>query len=97
MYGTIARMKPKPGEESAVVELMREWSESRGKTIAGFKSSYLYRPVASPDELVLTVAFADRESYEQNADDPGQDEWYQRLRAVLQSDPDWEDGDIVSG
>ena len=42
-------------------------------------------------------AFADKESYEQNADDPGQDEWYQRLRAVLQSDPDWEDGDIISG
>ena len=97
MYGTIARMRPKTGQESVVIELMREWGETKGKTTAGYKASYVYRPDRSPEEIVLVVAFADKQSYDRNAGDPEQDKWYGRLREALQSDPDWEDGQIIYG
>lgn len=95
MYGSIARLKPKPGQESAVVELMREWAQGRGAKVGGFESSLVYRPDDRPEELVMVVAFADKASYDANADDPEQDKWYQRFREALQEDPAWEDGEIV--
>ena len=64
MYGTIARITPKPGQESAVIALMEEW---------------------------------DRESYRANSEDPKQDEWYRKIRDLLQADPVWEDGEILYG
>ncbi len=41
--------------------------------------------------------FTDREAYRRNADDPAQDARYREMRALLAADPEWHDGEIVSG
>ena len=43
------------------------------------------------------AVFEDKASYEVNADDPGQDKWYRELRANLEADPEWQDGEYVAG
>jgi hypothetical protein len=45
------------------------------------------------DEVLLVVMFEDRESYHRNADDPAQHEEYLKMRALLEADPEWTDGE----
>jgi hypothetical protein len=42
---------------------------------------------------VIVAVFDDRDTYFKNADDPAQDERYQRMRALLSEDPTWTDGE----
>jgi len=95
MYGTIARMRPKPGQTKAIVAMMEEWERTRRSKIKGAVATYVYKPDRKPDELVMAVVFQDKKTYRANADDPEQDKWYQRFRALLQADPEWEDGEII--
>jgi len=97
MYGTIARMRPKPGQTKAIVAMMEEWERTRRSKIKGAVATYVYKPDRKPDELVMAVVFQDKKTYRANADDPEQDKWYQRFRALLQADPEWEDGEIILG
>jgi quinol monooxygenase YgiN len=96
MYGTVARLQPKAEQEASVVELLNEWKRTRGPQISGHVASYLYRSERSPGELLLVAVFQDRKSYEANAEAPEQDRWFQRLRASLEHDPIWEDGEIIT-
>jgi quinol monooxygenase YgiN len=92
MYGTVARMKAKPGTEDLLAELGRQISAARP---AGMVGTWVYRMDADPDEYILAVAFESREAYKANADSPDQDARYRQLRALLAADPEWNDGEIV--
>ncbi|MBI4308053.1 MAG: hypothetical protein HY684_04535 [Chloroflexi bacterium] len=95
MYGTIARIQPKRGQEKAIVALMEEWNRARKPKVKGAVAGYLLRPEAKNGELIMVAVFQDKKSYRANADDPEQDKWYRRLRELLQADPTWEDGEII--
>ena len=95
MYGTIARVTPKAGQEAAVLSMMEEWDNERSDKVTGAQAVYFYKPDDKPDELVMVVVFRDKESYKANAEDPEQDRWFRRLRDLLQADPAWEDGEVL--
>ncbi len=92
MYGTIARLQLRPGAEKQLREAM---AAMRTRQVPGFVASYLYRMDEDPNVLMLAVLFADRETYTRNADDPAQDREYRLLRACLESDPEWHDGEVA--
>lgn len=96
MYGTIFRLRPQSGKEQEVAALFEEWKTTRGQSVQGAGATYLMRPDSNSGELVGVAVFDDRDSYRANADDPAQDAWYQRLRALLDADPQWEDGEFIS-
>lgn len=96
MYGTIARLHVKPGEEQAVIALMDEWKRERKSKASGFNSGYLYRQDAEPETLTMVVAFDGQQHYRRNAESPEQDRWYRQVRSHLVDDPVWEDGEIVA-
>ena len=96
MYGTVARMRPKPGHEQALIELNEEWQRERKPKVKGAVGAYVLRPDNKPDEMILMAVFEDRQTYRANADDPEQDRWFRRLRENLQADPEWEDGEITA-
>ena len=75
--------------------MMEEWDRDKAPQVKGSGAGYMYRPDNSPDELIMVVAFQDKESYQANAQDPEQDRWYRRFRELLQADPTWEDGEII--
>lgn len=97
MYGTIARFRPKPGQEKAVLQLMEEWDRTNRPKVKGAIAEYVYKPEKNPGELIMAVVFQDKESYVANADDPEQDKWFRRFREHLEADPLWEDGEIIWG
>ncbi|MGA2285473.1 MAG: antibiotic biosynthesis monooxygenase [Dehalococcoidia bacterium] len=92
MYGTVARMRLKPGKEAELSGFLREFDELK---VPGAISEYLYRMDEDSNEYYLVVVFADKGKYTENADDPEQDARYQKLRALLEADPEWHDGEIV--
>ena len=96
-YGTIYRMRPKPGAEPHLVALLEEWERERKPNALGAIGGYIFKPDGRPDELIGVAVFRDRESYRENGSDPAQDAWYQRLREHLESDPEWDDGVILGG
>ncbi|HWO73204.1 MAG TPA: antibiotic biosynthesis monooxygenase [Dehalococcoidia bacterium] len=95
MYGTIALMRPKPGQEDALKALFERWWTERRPKVKGAIASTIYRNVSNPSEIMVAVVFDSEENYKANAEDPEQDAWYRQLRDLLEADPRWIDGEIL--
>ena len=93
MYGTVARMTVKAENAQALKELMDRQMKER--PIPGYVTSYALRENDS-DSTWLFVIFEDKASYDANADDPAMDAQYREYRALLESDPEWHDGEIAA-
>lgn len=92
MYGTVARLKVKPG----MMEKFREVTGTEAmQSIPGLVSTSVYQMDADSNELYLVVAFESKESYVENANSPDQAERYGEMVALLESAPDWHDGEVV--
>jgi quinol monooxygenase YgiN len=91
MYGTIARMRVKPGMESELEELSR----TQVPDIPGFVFQHVYRMDADSQELYLVVGFTNRDAYRRNAESPEQAERYAAYVALLEQPPEWHDGEIL--
>ena len=92
MFGTIARMRVKKGMERQLEELSRKF-ESRH--VAGWMSTNIYRAKDDLGEYWISVVFRDELSYKKNADDPVQGRWFRELMSLLESEPEWHDGEVV--
>lgn len=92
MYGTVARLRLKPGMEERLRDLLGELRPQ----VPGLVFDHLYRTEAGPDEYFLVVGFASREAYEANAASPEQHARYERYRELLEADPEWHDGEVVA-
>jgi quinol monooxygenase YgiN len=93
MYGTCARFVVKPENRAKLEDVVTK--QMQGTQIPGFVTSYVLSENDS-DNQWLFVVFDDRGSYMANADDPAQDERYNEMRVLLESDPEWHDGEIRS-
>ena len=92
MYGTVARMKVKPGMLDKLRELTMSEDQMR---VPGLITTYVYQMDADPNELIMAVVFADKAAYVKNADSPEQNARYEEFVALLQGPPEWNDGEIV--
>jgi quinol monooxygenase YgiN len=95
MYGTVALLKPKAGQEQALAQALEKWWEERQPKVKGAIATTLHRNEGNPSELIMTAVFDSKENYVANAEDPEQDKWYQEMRALLESDPRWMDGEVL--
>jgi quinol monooxygenase YgiN len=93
MFGTVAKMKFKPGSFEKMDALMKEFEERSPK---GFLFNAVYRSQSDPDEVWLIVGFEDEASYRANANDPRTDEMSKGYQQLLAAAPEWHDGEIVS-
>ena len=92
MYGTVARMKVKPG----MMDKLRETSmNAEQMNIPGLVNTYVYQMDADPNTLILAVVFTDKEAYMKNAASPEQNQRYEQMVALLEGPPEWNDGEIV--
>ena len=92
MYGTVARMKLRPGVTPKQFE--QETQDAAGTP--GLVSLAVYQAEADPQEIWMCVVFESKEAYVRNAESPEQDAEYQKMRALLQADPEWHDGTLVA-
>jgi len=91
MYGTVARFTGKPSSEEA----LRALTAMEGDQPAGMVFYHVYKLDAGGDQYVMVVGFEDKDSYFTNANSPESNQFYEKFRALLISDPEWLDGEIV--
>jgi quinol monooxygenase YgiN len=94
MFGTIARMVVQPGMEREFLAIGEQWTQERGAS-TGVVAEYVFQLEGRSREYLMVAIFADRETYSTNAKDPETDRWYRRMRATLEADPEWNDGEII--
>jgi len=92
MFGTIARMRVKSGMERQLEALSKKFE---GRHVDGWMSTNIYRAKDDPGEYWISVVFRDESSYQKNADDPVQGQWFRELMSMLESEPEWHDGEII--
>jgi quinol monooxygenase YgiN len=92
MFGTVARMQVKRGSEARLEELSRRFE---ARHVDGWISTNIYRSKHVAQEYWISVVFRDEASYRKNADDPVQDRWFRELMQMLESEPEWHDGDVI--
>ena len=93
MYGTVARMKVKAGKLDELIRLMGGGGDDRA--MGGYMGEIIYKMDSNPNEIMLCVFFKDKESYHKNANDPEMNKDYSEYRAMLDADPEWNDGEVV--
>jgi len=90
MYGTIAKITTHPSQSGELQALAKRMDVAPGEL-----ARYVYQMDANPGELWLMAVFESREAYWKNADSPEQHQRYLELRALLSSEPEWHDGEII--
>lgn len=94
MFGTIAKIRIKAGAEGQFEKLSQDFERDRGPS-EGWIATAVYKSDEDPQELWMAVVFKDRESYEANADSPEQAQMYDQMRDLMESDPEWHDGEVI--
>ncbi len=92
MYGTVARIRIRPGTEA---QLNAEMERFQARQVPGFVAEYIYRMDTDPNETYMAVVFESKEAYHANANSPEMDEAYQRLMQLFDGAPEWHDGEII--
>ena len=92
MYGTVARLQVKPGNEAALLEVLGTFDRQH---VPGAVSVRCYRMDTNPSEIYMVVEFESATAYKANANSTEQDARYREMRALLSADPEWHDGEIV--
>lgn len=90
MYGTIAKVQVNPEKIEEIQALSHEMGLAPGQM-----ARYVYQMDANPNELFLVAVFESRAAYQANAASPEQHQRYLQMRALLNSDPEWHDGEII--
>ena len=93
MYGTVARFRLKPGGEAQFKAIMDEFDQNPPQ---GFIREYLYRLDADSNAYLMVAVFQDRQTYTANASSQWMDALYRRFRALMEGDPEWNDGEIIA-
>ena len=91
MYGTVARVKAKPGKRK---ELIRFLETEVGQPV-GYCGRVIYQMDQDPDELYVVGWFENKEAYFTHSDKPETHEIYLRLLELLVAEPEWHDGELV--
>ena len=93
MYGTIARWRLKAGvtdeQLNGVLDIMR--NDRPASSVAVI----VYRSATDPREIWVAGAFESREAYVANAATPEQNARFARIRALIDGEPEWHDGDVL--
>ncbi len=91
LYGTIARMKLKPGAEDKMMHAMEGSEDGR----EGHVATYVFKSDADPNVHFVTTIFESKSAYKKFADSPEQSKRFLQMRELLAADPDWHDGEVI--
>ena len=92
MYGTLGRMKPKPGKRDELVAMLS--TPPGGAAAQGFRGAYLLK-ADEGDEVVVAVMYEDKDAYVAMVHDPQTDANFGKIMELLEDEPSWTDGEWV--
>jgi quinol monooxygenase YgiN len=90
MYGTVARMKGKPGALEALKSRIGDAEQTSGAV-----ALYVFRTDADPNEFFMVAVFESEEAYRANAEKPETHQGYLEMMKYLEAEPEWNDGQVI--
>jgi quinol monooxygenase YgiN len=92
MFGSIAKLRVKPGCFDKMLDLVKS---VEAQPVKGRLFLAVYRSQADPDEAWAVSGFEDETTYRADADDPRKSEQFEQWQQLLAASPEWHDGEIV--
>ena len=93
---TFFRMKVQPGKVDEMKQLVSDrGAENQRQAGAGWQSTVVGQSKSDPNSFWGAVTWDTTARYQANADTPEQNAWFQKMRALLESDPEWFDCDVL--
>jgi quinol monooxygenase YgiN len=92
MYGSVAKMRVKPGELEELTEMM---DMEGGHSPGGAVSLSVFQMDADPNEIWVVAISQSREAYRAYSESPRSHELYLKMRRALVADPEWHDGEVL--
>ncbi len=93
MFGSIAKVKLKPGAFEKMFDLTK--SNIEGRPVKGRVFNAVFRSQSDSDEIWSVVGFEDEATYRANANNPQTSEVAEQLKQLMAAPPEWHDGEIV--
>ena len=93
MFGSIAKVKLKPGAFEKMFDLTK--ANIEGRPVKGRVFNAVFRSQSDPDEIWSVVGFEDEATYRANANNPQTSEVAEQLKQLMAAPPEWHDGEIV--
>jgi hypothetical protein len=90
MFGSIAKLKLKPGSLDKMLAMVQSLPPVKGRVF-----NAVFRSQTDPDEVWSVVGFEDEASYRSNSDDPETEARSKVMREMMAAPPEWHDGEIV--
>ncbi len=91
---TFWRMQVQPGKMDDLRRLIDEEDDGQMKE-RGWVMDVVGTRKENPNEIWGCVTWDTSERYYKNADSPQQTQWYEKMRSLLASDPEWFDCDVL--
>lgn len=92
MYGTIFKLKVKPGHVEDLIDSM-----TSSPTPTGAIAFFIMNPDNQDNDLIAVAVFESKEAYISNANRPEQHEAFLDMMTHLQKEPEWIDGKYIVG
>jgi hypothetical protein len=92
MFGSVAKVKLKPGSFEKMLDMMKGLE---GRPVKGRVFNAVFRSQSDPDEVWSVVGFEDEATYRANADDPQTTAQAKQWQQLMAAPPEWHDGEIV--
>jgi quinol monooxygenase YgiN len=93
MYGTVAKFRVKPG---VTTQDLTRMDEQYREIVPGYINTYVCQTDADPNVYYMVAIFESKEAYHANAQSPEQHERYLQFMALLDGEPEWNDGNIIA-
>ena len=88
MFGTVARLRIKPGHEDELAQMAGEIVETDPP---GFVTNYVLRGKDDPQERWLVAIFESEKAYYDNAERPETNAQYEKWMQIVEGPPEWHD------
>jgi hypothetical protein len=92
MFGSVAKVKLKPGSFEKMLDMM---TGLEGRPVKGRVFNTVFRSQSDPDEVWSVVGFEDEATYRANASDPQTAAQAKQWQQLIAAPPEWHDGEIV--
>ena len=91
VYGTVAKMKLKPGAEDKMMKAMEGSDAGR----EGHVATYVFKSDADPNVHIVATIFESKAAYRKFAESPEQDKRFRQMSEMLAGEPEWNDGEVI--
>ncbi len=92
---TFWKMKVQPGKIQEIMQIMSSPEDQARIKKAGWEMTVVGTSKDNPEEVWGMVTWDNSDNYMKNADSPDQNADFEKMRALLASDPEWHDCDVV--